>query len=136
MARDTALAERAKARTVGPLRGLWPFVRPYRPLLWGALAALTATAGLSLSLPLAVRRVIDNFFAESLAIVDAYFLAALGIAALLAVGTALRYYLVTRLGERVVADVRRAIYDRVIGMSPGFYEEDSSFKGPFSVTMG
>ncbi|HET9068041.1 MAG TPA: ABC transporter transmembrane domain-containing protein, partial [Amaricoccus sp.] len=70
----------------------------------------------------AVRRVIDNFFAESLALVDAYFLAALGIAALLAAGTALRYYLVTRLGERVVADVRRAIYDRVIGMSPGFYE--------------
>ncbi|WP_297976274.1 ABC transporter transmembrane domain-containing protein [uncultured Amaricoccus sp.] len=122
MARQTIAAERAKARTVGPLRGLWPFVRPYRRLLWGALAALTATAGLSLSLPLAVRRVIDNFFAESLRLVDAYFLAALGIAALLAVGTALRYYLVTRLGERVIADIRRAIYDRVIGMSPGFYE--------------
>ena len=88
----------------------------------GALAALTVTAGLSLSLPLAVRRVIDNFFAESLALVDAYFLAALGIAALLALGTAARFYLVTRLGERVIADIRRAIYDRLIGMSPGFYE--------------
>ena len=65
---------------------------------------------------------IDNFFAESLALVDAYFLAALGIAALLALGTAARFYLVTRLGERVIADIRRAIYDRVIGMSPGFYE--------------
>ena len=77
---------------------------------------------LSLSLPLAVRRVVDNFFAESLALVDAYFAAAIGIAALLALGTAARFYLVTRLGERVIADVRRAIYDRVIGMSPGFYE--------------
>ena len=67
MAQETGAAERAKARTIGPLRGLWPFVRPYRALLWGALAALTVTAGLSLSLPLAVRRVIDNFFAESLA---------------------------------------------------------------------
>ena len=122
MAQETGAAERAKARTIGPLRGLWPFVRPYRPLLWGALAALTVTAALSLSLPLAVRRVIDNFFAESLELVDAYFLAALGIAALLALGTAGRFYLVTRLGERVIADVRRAIYDRVIGMSPGFYE--------------
>ena len=65
---------------------------------------------------------VDNFFAELLALVDAYFLAALGIAALLALGTAARFYLVTRLGERVIADIRRAIYDRVIGMSPGFYE--------------
>ena len=121
MAREVG-ADRAKARTIGPLSGLWPFVRPYRALLWGSLAALTATAGLALSLPLAVRRVIDNFFAESLRLVDAYFLAALGIAALLALGTAARYYLVTRLGERVIADIRRAIYDRVIGMSPGFYE--------------
>jgi ATP-binding cassette subfamily B protein len=91
MAEETSAAERARARTISPLRGLWPFVRPYRGLLWGALAALTVTAGLSLSLPLAVRRVIDNFFAEELRIVDAYFLAALGIAALLAVGTAARF---------------------------------------------
>ena len=122
MAQQFGAAERAKAGTIGPLRGLWPFVRPYRGILWAAVAALTVTAGLSLSLPLAVRRVIDNFFAELLEIVDAYFLAALGIAALLAIGTAARFYLVTRLGERVIADIRRAIYDRVIGMSPGFYE--------------
>ena len=84
-------AEREKARTIEPLRGLWPFMRPYRASLWAALAALTATALLTLSLPIAVRRVVDNFFAESLRIVDAYFAAALGIAALLAIGTALRY---------------------------------------------
>jgi ATP-binding cassette, subfamily B, bacterial len=114
--------ERDKARTIGPLRGLWPHIRPYRGHLWAALAALTATAGLTLSLPVAVRRVVDNFFAESLALMDAYFAAALGIAALLAIGTAARFYLVTWLGERVIADIRRAIYARVIGMSPGFYE--------------
>jgi ATP-binding cassette subfamily B protein len=117
-----AADKRASAGTIGPLRGLWPFVRPYSALLWAALAALTITAGLSLSLPIAVRRVVDNFFAESLVLVDAYFAAAIGIAALLAIGTAARFYLVTRLGERVIADIRRAIYDRVIGMSPGFYE--------------
>ena len=122
MARQPALPERPKSPTIGPLRGLWPFLRPYRGLLVGALAALTVTAGLSLSLPLAVRRVIDNFFNQSVTLVDSYFAAALGIALLLALGTAARFYLVTRLGERVIADVRRAIYDRVIGMSPGFYE--------------
>jgi ATP-binding cassette subfamily B protein len=113
---------RPPSRTIGPLRGLMPFLRPYRLMVWGALAALTVTAMLSLSLPLAVRRVVDNFFDESLELVDAYFLAAVGIAALLALGTAARFYLVTRLGERVIADIRRAIYDRVIGMSPGFFE--------------
>jgi ATP-binding cassette, subfamily B, bacterial len=119
---DKAVEERPKARTVGPLRGLLPFLRPYRLLVWGALAALTVTAMLSLALPLAVRRVVDGFFEESVRLMDAYFAAAIGIAALLALGTALRFYLVTRLGERVIADIRRAIYDKVIGMSPAFYE--------------
>ena len=71
MARGSDQAERPRARTIGPLRGLWPFLRPYRGYLWASLAALTATAMLSLSLPLAVRRVVDGFFAESLALVDA-----------------------------------------------------------------
>jgi ATP-binding cassette subfamily B protein len=115
-------ADREKARTIGPLRGLWPYLRPYRAMMWLALVALTATAGLTLSLPIAVRRVVDNFFAGPMQLVDAYFAAALGIAALLAVGTAARFYLVTRLGERVIADIRRAIYDRVVGLSPGFFE--------------
>lgn len=114
--------ERERARTVGPLGGLWPYIRSYRWSLWGALVALVVTAGVTLSLPMAVRRVVDNFFADSVTLVDAYFLGALGIAALLALGTAARFYLVTRLGERVIADIRRAIYDRVIGMSPAFYE--------------
>jgi ATP-binding cassette subfamily B protein len=122
MARKDIGVDRAKAATVGPLRGLWPFLRPYRLWVLGALLALTATAALSLSLPLAVRRVVDNFFGESIELVNAYFAGALAIAALLALGTAARYYFVARLGERVVADIRRAIYDRVIGMSPGFYE--------------
>jgi ATP-binding cassette subfamily B protein len=113
---------REKSKAVGPLRGLMPFLAPYRLLVWGALVTLTVTAALSLTLPLAVRRVVDGFSAEDLSLMDYYFGAAIGIAALLALGTALRFYLVTRLGERVVADIRRAIYDKVIGMSPAFYE--------------
>jgi ATP-binding cassette, subfamily B, bacterial len=122
MSERSAAAEREKAVTVRPLRSLWPFMRPYRLLILGALVALTLTAGLSLSLPIAVRRIVDIFFGDSRGLIDSYFLAAIGISLLLALGTAARFYLVTRLGERVIADVRRAIYDRVIGMSPGFYE--------------
>lgn len=122
MADVTGETGAAKKRSIGGLRGLVPFLRPYRTMVWGALAALTVTAMLSLAMPLAVRRVIDGFSNESLNLVDSYFAAAIGIAALLAMGTATRFYLVTRLGERVIADIRRAIYDKVIGLSPGFYE--------------
>jgi ATP-binding cassette subfamily B protein len=107
---------------VGSLTRLWPFLRPYRGLLVLAACALTLTAAVSLALPLAVRRVIDGFNAGS-DLLDSYFAAALAIAAILALGTGLRYYLVTRLGERVVADIRRAVFDRVIGMSPAFFEK-------------
>lgn len=114
-------ADRAKSRRVGSLRGLVPFIRPYRVLAVAAVLALILTAGVSLILPMAVRRVVDGFGSDAL-LLDTYFTAFLGIAALLAVGTGLRYYLVTRLGERVVADIRKAVFDRVISLSPGFYE--------------
>jgi len=114
--------DRAKSKNVGPIRGLFPFLRPYRLIVVLAAVALVLTAGLSLTLPLAVRRVIDGFSTGEAQLLDQYFGAALGIAALLAVGTGLRYYLVTRLGERVVADIRKAVYARVIGLSPAFFE--------------
>jgi ATP-binding cassette subfamily B protein len=114
--------ERATSRKIGVLAALWPFMRPYRVLMFAATCALVMTAGLSLTLPLAVRRVVDNFRVSDSELLNLYFSAALVIAALLAVGTGLRYALVTRLGERVVADIRKAVFDRVIGMSPAFYE--------------
>ncbi|MFP7671830.1 ABC transporter transmembrane domain-containing protein [Marivita sp. S0852] len=114
--------ERAKSKKLGSLAALWPFVAPYRKLMFAALFALSATAAVSLILPMAVRRVVDNFDTKEDALLNQYFAAALGIAALLAIGTALRYALVTRLGERVVADIRKAVFDRVIGLSPTFFE--------------
>ena len=114
--------EREKSKTLRPLRALAPFLAPYRLMVFAALAALVTTAGLSLVLPLAVRRVIDGFSAESAALMDQYFGAAIMIAGALALATAVRFWLVTRLGERVIADIRRAVYDRVIAMSPGFFE--------------
>lgn len=114
--------DRPRARTVSALRGLLPFLLPYRGLMALAVLALIATATISLILPIAVRRVIDGFTGGA-ELLDSYFAAALGIAALLAVGTALRYALVTRLGERVVADIRKAVFAHVLGLSPAFFEK-------------
>jgi ATP-binding cassette subfamily B protein len=122
MAKDDTAEARASSKKVGALRGLAPFLFPYRGMTLLALAALVITAGMSLLLPLAVRRVVDGFN-EDVAILDQYFAAALAIAALLAIGTGVRYYFVTKLGERVVADIRRAVFDRVMGMSPSFFEK-------------
>jgi ATP-binding cassette subfamily B protein len=122
MSDGTAIEDRPKSKRMGALRGLLPFLAPYRGLVGLALMALIATAAISLILPLAVRRVVDGFNSGSEALLDQYFLAALAIAALLALGTGVRYYLVTRLGERVVADIRRAVFDRVLGLSPAFFE--------------
>ncbi len=117
------LPEREKSKTVGPLAGLAPFLAPYK--IWIALAGLSliVTATMSLMLPLAVRRVVDGFSSGSLELMDQYFGAAVAIAAGLAIGTGFRYYFVTRLGERVVSDIRMAVYDKMIGMSPAFYDK-------------
>ncbi len=115
--------DRPKSKDIGALRGLAPFLKPYRVMVLLSLAALTFTAAISLVLPMAVRRVVDGFGAGDRMLLDQYFGAAIAIAGLLAAGTGLRYYLVTRLGERVVADIREAVFDRVIKLSPAFYEK-------------
>ncbi|MGN7868262.1 ABC transporter transmembrane domain-containing protein [Paracoccus sp. 22332] len=122
MARGTTIiSDRPSSRRVGALGALWPFLRPYRVQVVLALFALAATSAISLVLPLAVRRVVDNFD-DGAGLLDEYFGAALIIVALLALGTAARYYFVTRLGERVVADIRKAVFARVITLSPAFFE--------------
>lgn len=116
------LPDRPAAKHVGALRGLGPFLAPYRGMAFLALLALTLTASVSLILPVAVRRVVDGFSVGHVGQLDQYFVAALLLAAVLALGTGARYFLVTRLGERVVADLRRALFDRVLGLSPAFFE--------------
>ena len=116
-------AERPGSRNMAPLRALWPFLKPHRGLLNAALLMLGLAAVFTLILPLAVRRVIDlGFDPENADRIDRYFVAMIVVAALLAVTTAARFYFVTKLGERVIADIRRAVYDRVVAMSPAFYE--------------
>ncbi|MEQ3625458.1 MAG: ABC transporter transmembrane domain-containing protein [Celeribacter sp.] len=118
----TGAEQRDGSRKIGALRALGPFLKPYLPwVILGGLA-LMLTAGVSLVLPIAARRVVDGFAAGDLHLLNQYFIAAIGIALVFACGTGLRYYIVTRLGERVVADVRRAVFDRMIAMSPAYYE--------------
>jgi ATP-binding cassette, subfamily B, bacterial len=116
-------ADRARSRNLRPLRDLLPFLKPYRGMLLAALAALLLAASATLSLPVAVRFMIDEGFStENATKVDRYFLAMFGIASLLAISTSLRYYLVSWLGERVVADVREAVFSHILRLSQSFYE--------------
>lgn len=99
------------------------FVGPYRRIAWAALAFLLLSAGATLSLPIAVGQMIDHgFTAADAAFIDRYFLALFGIAGLLALGTAMRFYCVTRLGELAVADLRRAVYANLLRQEQAFFE--------------
>ena len=122
-AAEADLRDRSKSKKISALKELWPFLKPYKLIILIAFLALTLTAAVSLILPLAVRRVVDTFSSGNTLILDQYFLAAIGIAGLLSVGTALRYALVTMLGERVVTDIRKAVFGRVIHLSPQFFEK-------------
>ena len=115
--------DREQPNDLSALKALWPFLKPYKFTMLSAFLALTLTAAVSLILPLAVRRVIDTFSSDNTLMLDQYFLAAIGIAGLLSIGTAVRYALVTRLGERVVTDIRKAVFGRVIHLSPQFFEK-------------
>uniref|UniRef100_A0A8W7PP62 ABC transmembrane type-1 domain-containing protein n=1 Tax=Anopheles coluzzii TaxID=1518534 RepID=A0A8W7PP62_ANOCL len=106
-----------------PLLGLLPFLRPYRHRAWLALLALTVAAVSTLVLPMAFRVLIDQgFSSRNAGHINQYFLMLFGVAVVLALATAGRFYLVSWLGERVTADVRSAVYRHVISMSPQYFE--------------
>ena len=88
--------DREQPNDLSALKALWPFLKPYKFTMLSAFLALTLTAAVSLILPLAVRRVIDTFSSDNTLMLDQYFLAAIGIAGLLSIGTAVRYALVTK----------------------------------------
>ncbi|MBP9712646.1 MAG: ATP-binding cassette domain-containing protein [Sterolibacterium sp.] len=118
----TTLAPSA-TRNFAVLQQLWHFLRPYRGRLALAMLVLMVAAAAALVLPLAVRQVIDlGFSRENAAHIDHYFLLLFVVALVLGAFTALRFYLVSWLGERVVADIRSATYRHILGMSPEFFE--------------
>jgi len=115
--------DRPKASSLRPLRALLPFLAPYRGRMLIALLALLVAAAAMLALPQALKNVIDKgFTAENAAAIDRYFLWLLVAAAVFAAFASLRMYLVNWIGERVVADLRSAVYARVIRMDPAFFE--------------
>jgi ATP-binding cassette subfamily B protein len=118
-----ATADRPRAKSLNPLRALVPFLKPYLGTLVAALAALLIASASLLALPLAVRLVIDHgLAAKDSSTINRYFLALLAAAVLYGCFAALRFYLVTWLGERVVSDLRNAVYRRVVHMDPLFFE--------------
>lgn len=120
---DTQLAVSALPKRLLPLLGLLPFLRPYKlHWLWTFLALVVAS-GATLCMPVAFRHLVDSgFSAGQSAHIDHYFLGLFGLSVILAVATALRFYFVSWLGERVTADVRSAVYSHVLRMSPEFFE--------------
>jgi ATP-binding cassette subfamily B protein len=118
-----APADRPKATSLRPLAALRPFLAPYRGRAFVALAALVVAAAALLALPVALRQLIDHgLAAQSAATVNRYFVGFLAAAVAFGAFAALRFYHVTWLGERIVADVRNAVYRRVIRMDPTFFE--------------
>jgi ATP-binding cassette subfamily B protein len=114
----------AKAgRNLGPLKRLWRFVAPHRAVMAGAFLALTVAAGTVLALGAGLRRLIDGGFGGGgAAMLDRAVLALFAVVAVMAAASFARFYLVSWLGERVVADLRRAVYGHALKLSPQFYE--------------
>ena len=112
-----------RTRRVAPLFALLPFLCPYARRWALAFLALVTSAGATLALPVAFRYLIDRGFASGdRTHIDRYFIALFVVSLILAAATALRFYWVSWLGERVTADLRRAVYHQVTRMSPQFFE--------------
>src|SRR5580658_4171078 len=114
-----------KRRTnLRPLASLLPYVKPYRGRALAALGALVVAALTTLAVPIAVRRMIDFGFTErGVQFINNYFLGMIAVVALLALASALRYFLVTTLGERIVADLRGDVFAHLTSLSANFFDE-------------
>jgi ATP-binding cassette, subfamily B, bacterial len=126
MADPLNASTRPKA-ALGALAPLLPFALAYKGRIAAALAALIAASAATLVVPVAVRRVIDHGFSEQGgAVINAYFSVLILVVAVLALSSALRYYLVITLGERVVADLRSAVFRHLTDLDPAFFDQTKS----------
>jgi ATP-binding cassette, subfamily B, bacterial len=116
-------AGRAKARSLRSLQEMLPYLRPYRWKIAWAVLALTCSTAATLVLPAAARLVVDHgFSAADAQRLNHYFLPLLAVVAVWAVATATRFYFVTWLGERVIADIRKGVFSHVLSLTPSFFE--------------
>lgn len=120
---DETARRRPKGKDLKPLRGLVPFVARYRGTVILALIALVASTAVTLSFPMAFRAVIDTGFGqESAGAIDRTFLVLIAVGILAGVTSSVRFYLVSWIGERVVTDLRAAVFEHIVGQSPAFFE--------------
>jgi ATP-binding cassette subfamily B protein len=126
MPEPTSPSQERRKSSLATLKGLIPFLAPYKRQFLFAGIALLVAAGATLAIPYAFKQMIDLGFgaagSKSTQHIDLYFLALFGVAIVLAVATAARHYTVSWLGERVTADIRNAVYRHVVTQSPQFFE--------------
>ena len=116
-------SDREKSRDLMKIGPLLSFIRPYRAEATGALVALTVSAAAVLAMGVGLRLLIDNGLGgDDISLLNEALIYLIGMVVLLAAGTFARFYLVSWLGERVVADMRQAIFERILRLSPAFFE--------------
>jgi len=116
-------AGRLSTRNLKPLKGLLPFIFRYKGVFAAAMVFLVIAAGASLALPLAGGRLVDqNLSSETLTLLSESWGTLFILMMILAVAASLRYYFITWLGERVVADLREAVFTHITSLSPAFFE--------------
>lgn len=126
MASDPDGSQRPKA-ALSALRPLVPYALAYKGRILAALAALIVASATTLAMPVAVRRVIDlGFTDQGRGLIDAYFGVLLLVVGILALASACRYYFVITLGERVVADLRSAVFRHLTSLDPAFFDQTKS----------
>lgn len=116
------MSDAANRPPMNSLRGLLPFLRPHRGLLAMWLGALALSSSATLMLPVAVKHMIDQGFSSG-GSVDRWFALLFAVAVLLALATAARFFFVSLLGERVVADLRRSLYGHLLSLDQSFFEK-------------
>ena len=117
-------SEPPAAKSIGSLRMVWRYALRHKPMIAGAALALLVAAGATLAIPDGFRRVIDRGFAGDGGDISRHFYYLLGIVIVLALATATRFSLISMLGERVVAAVRRDVHDNLLRLEPRFFEEN------------
>lgn len=112
------------SKKISNLRMVWDHAIKYPRQIFFALLALLVSAMATLAIPAGFKAIIDKGFAAGNGDVAPYFQALLGVVAILATATAFRFYFVSWLGERVVADIRLAVQNNLLRLAPGFFEEN------------
>jgi ATP-binding cassette subfamily B protein len=114
---------RAKSTSLKPLKALAPFLKPYRLMIWAAGSAMVVAAAATLAMPAMLRGLVDRgFSASQIAEISHYFFLFLAVAGVMGVAGATRFYFVTWIGERVTTDIRKAVFGRVLDLTPAFFE--------------